>query len=57
MMPKYKIYRGFGYVGTDDYDIIDAESLEDAEEAAWQFAVERVESWAEEYNDEDATND
>ena len=46
-MPKYIIYRNYGWVGTDDSDIIEADTLKEAEELAWEFALDRVESWAE----------
>ena len=52
-MPKYKIHRSYGYAGTSDYDVVDAESQEDAEDYAKDFAFERVEYWAEEISDED----
>ena len=47
-MPKFKIHRSFGYVGTDDFEIIDADNLEDAEDQARDYALERVEWYAEE---------
>ncbi len=46
-MTKFKIGRSFGYVGTEDYDIISAETLEEAEQQAWEWALDMVESWAE----------
>ena len=52
-MPHYKIYRSYGYAGTQDVEIIEADSLSDAEEQAHMFALENVESWAEELGDED----
>ena len=51
-MPKYKIHRSYGYVGTDSYEVIEASSIEDAEEYAKDFAFERVEFWAEEITDD-----
>lgn len=45
-MPKYIIGRSYGYVGSDDTDEVEAESLEAAEEMAWEWAIERVSSWA-----------
>lgn len=45
-MPKYIIGRSYGYAGSDDTDEVEAESLEAAEEMAWEWAIERVSSWA-----------
>jgi hypothetical protein len=45
-MKKYNIGCSFGLVGDTQSDIIEAESLEEAEEIAWEWAVERVSSWA-----------
>lgn len=47
-MKKFRIGRSFGYAGDNDFDIIEAESLEEAEDIAWDWALERVSSWAEE---------
>ena len=52
-MPTYKIGRSYGYSGTTSYDFVEADSIEEAKEMAWEFAVERVDSWAEEYNEDD----
>lgn len=52
-MPKFRIGRSFGYVGTSSEDIIEADSLEDAEEMAWEFAIEKVDCWAEEVSDDE----
>ena len=49
-MPKFFIGRSYGYAGTESYDLVDADSQEDAEKQAWDFAVENVESWAEPYD-------
>lgn len=46
-MKKYHIGCSFGLAGDTQSDIIEAESLEEAEEIAWNWAVERVSSWAE----------
>lgn len=51
-MPKFRIHRGYGYVGTDDSEIIEVDCLETAEEEAKPFAMERVEWWAEPVEDE-----
>ena len=45
-MAKYNIGCSFGLAGDTQSDIIEAESLEEAEEIAWEWAVERVSSWA-----------
>lgn len=47
-MPKFKIGGSMGYTGTDWEDVIEADSLKEAQEIAWEQAVEKVESWAEE---------
>ena len=46
-MPKFKIYRSFGYSGTRSCMTIEAETLEEAQEEAWEYALEKVDSWAE----------
>lgn len=51
-MPKFKIGGSMGYTGTDWQDEIEADSLKDAQEIAWEQAIERVESWAEEIKEE-----
>lgn len=51
-MPKYKIGRSYGYVGTSEEDYIEADNLEQAEREAWEFALEKVESWAVEVEEE-----
>lgn len=55
-MTKFKIGRYFGYSGTEDYDIISAETLEGAQQEAWEWALEMVESWAE-VVEEESEND
>lgn len=52
-MAKFVIARSYGYAGTTSYDLIEADSLEDAESQAWEFAIENVESWAQEYDPEE----
>ncbi|MDE4176337.1 hypothetical protein PXK01_19450 [Phaeobacter sp. PT47_59] len=52
-MPKFIIGRSYGYAGTSSEDEIEADSLEDAENMAWEFALENVESWAKEAEDQE----
>ena len=58
-MPKFKIGGSMGYAGTSWEDEIEADTLEEAQEYAWERAIERVESWAEELpeTDEEDGND
>jgi len=51
-MPKFIIGRSYGLVGPDSRNLIEAESLEDAQKEAWDFAIEQIESWAEPYDPE-----
>jgi hypothetical protein len=46
-MPKYHIGRAYGYAGTEETDVIEADSLDEAQEIASEWAMERVDSWAE----------
>ena len=46
-MAKFKICRSFGYSGTRSCMTIEAETLEEAQDEAWEYALEKVESWAE----------
>jgi hypothetical protein len=55
-MTKFKIGCSFGYVGTESYDIINAETLEIAEQRAWERALAKVDSWAE-VGEEGSEND
>ena len=52
-MPKFKIGGSMGYAGTSWEDEIEADTLEEAQECAWERAIERVESWAEELPETD----
>lgn len=47
-MAKYIIGRGYGLIGSEETMIIEADSGAEADEQAWEWAVERVSSWAEE---------
>ena len=46
-MTKFKICRSFGYSGTETCIVIEAETFEEAQEEAWEFALEKVEIWVE----------
>ncbi len=46
-MTKFKIYRSFGRPDTRNERVIEAETLEEAQEEAWQYALDMVDSWAE----------
>lgn len=52
-MPYFKIYRDMGYVGTEDYDVVEVDNLIEAEDMAEQWALEMVSSWAEEITKEE----
>jgi hypothetical protein len=45
-MTKYHIGCSFGLAGDEQSDIIEAESLEEAEAEAWEWAMERLSAWA-----------
>ena len=47
-MKKFRIGCSFGLAGDTQGDVIEAESQEEAEDIAWNWAIERVSSWAEE---------
>jgi hypothetical protein len=51
-MPKYRIHRDMGFVGTEESQIVEADNLKEAEEMAKDWAYERVEAWAEQVHDE-----
>ena len=46
-MPKFIIGRDYGYSGTSSTEEVDCDTIEEAQEIAWEFALENVESWAE----------
>lgn len=52
-MPKYKIGGNYGYVGTEWEEEIEADSIEEAQEIAWEDAIQRVGYWAEEIEEEE----
>ena len=45
-MNKYHIGCSFGLAGDEQTNIIEAESLEEAEAMAWEWAMERLSAWA-----------
>lgn len=45
-MAKFNIGCSFGLAGDEQHDTIEAESQEEAEAMAWEWAVERVSAWA-----------
>lgn len=51
-MPRYRIHRNFGYVGTHDFDEIEAATDEKAEQEAEDFAMHQVEWWIEKLEDQ-----
>ena len=52
-MPRYKIKADMGFVGATLEDEIEADNQEEADEIAWDFAVERVSVSAELIVEED----
>lgn len=52
-MPKYRIKGNMGYVGTEWEDVIEAENIDDANQYAEDYALERIEFWAEEITEEE----
>lgn len=53
-MPKFKIAGHFGFVGTDWSDVIEVDDLQSAEEWAREYALDRVEWWAEPIEDDES---
>lgn len=51
-MQKYRIYMDFGFAGTSHTEIIEAESLEDAEDIVWEMAAQQVSTSAEEIDED-----
>ena len=51
-MPKFFISYSMGYTGTESTDVIEAENQEQAEQEAWQMAIEKIDSYAEPYDEE-----
>lgn len=52
-MPRYKIGWDMGYAGCSETEIIEADSLEEAEEVAWAEAIDRISTWADEIEGEE----
>jgi hypothetical protein len=52
-MPMFRIGGSMGYVGTDWEDVVEADSLEEAEKIAYESACERIDSWARPMDGED----
>jgi hypothetical protein len=52
-MPKFHIGCSFNFAGDEQRDIIEADSQEDAEARAWEWALERASAWAEPVEDDD----
>ena len=52
-MKKFHIGCSFGLAGDDQTDIIEAESQEEAEAIAWEWAMERLSAWAIEVEDDE----
>ena len=51
---KYRLKAEFGFAGTEtELGEIETDSHEEAERAAWDMAVEYVNSWVEEIEEED----
>lgn len=55
-MPQYKISVEFGFVGTEMSDVVEADNLEEAEEMAWQWGIDCVNSWATEIEEEEESD-
>lgn len=56
-MPQYKISVELGFAGIEMSDVVEADNLEEAEEIAWQWAVDHVNSRAEEMEEEEESDD
>lgn len=48
-MPKYFVKMMTGYVGMDGYELIEADSLEEANDSAYDMAVQHAESYGVEF--------
>lgn len=51
-MPKFLIGYNFGYASTETRDVIEADTLEEAEEKAYRMALEWLDYYAEPYDPE-----
>ena len=52
-MKKYRIHRNFGWVWTEESYVDEFDSEEEANAAAEEYAMERVEFWAEPVEDDE----
>lgn len=51
-MPKFTIGRSYGYAGTSSESVVECDTLEEAEEWAYAWAMDNVEAWAVPYEEE-----
>ena len=56
-MPRYIISRSYGLAGDQESEEIEAENQTEADEMAWEFALERVNGWAELVSDDEEETD
>lgn len=56
-MQKYIISMDFGFAGTSHTEIIEAESLEDAEDMVWEMAMQQVSISVEEIDEDEDESD
>lgn len=56
-MPRFVISRSYGYAGDTEFEEIEAENQTEADEMAWEWALERVNGWAEPISDKDDEED
>lgn len=54
-MPKYRLKAACGWIANSEYDGGEKEfdTEEEAQDAAWEMACERIESWVELIEDEE----
>ena len=52
-MPRYRIGRDYDSSGVVEEKVIEADSLDEADMLALEWALENVESWAEEIDGDD----
>jgi hypothetical protein len=55
-MPRYKIYADYGVAGYQVEEEIEADNEAQAEQMAWEMAVERVNSWVDEITEEEESD-
>lgn len=56
-MPRYIISRSYGLAGDQESEEIEAKNQTEADEMAWEFALERVNGWAELVSDDEEETD